>query len=145
MTAHPQMFHQVEASHLERMLTDDLLALPNCGQKHKDIQRGLNKAPRTLATMLTDAFKKEQSVPKVTRLARTILQFFAPQTCRALTELNTVETREEGEVNEIQMRVAQGDTSTPTLRKLVEELDEYILVATELRSAALAKIMVVTK
>lgn len=48
-------------------------------------------------------------------------------------------------MNDIQMAVAQGDTSTPTLRKLVEELDEYILVAQEMRSAALSRIMQVNR
>lgn len=143
--SHHQPLNWVECDRLERMIADDLLSLPACGQKHKDIQQGKNKAPNTIACMLTDAFRKEQSVPKVTRLAHTILAYFAPQSCRELKDLHSVETQEEGDVNDIQMAVAQGDTSTPTLRKLVEELDEYILVAQEMRSAALSRIMQVSR
>ena len=123
------------------MLTSDLLALPGCGQKHKDIQAGKNRAPNTIAQMLTDAFKKQPSVPKVTRLANTIIAFFTPNNCRELKALHSEETREQGDVDRIQMLVAQGDCSTPTLRKLVEELDDYIIVAQEMRSAALAQLM----
>lgn len=144
MTAHYQALNWVErdrGGRLEQLITEDLLALPNCGQKHKDIQQGKNRAPNTLASMLTDAFKKEQSVPKVTRLAHTILAYFTPTNCRELNQLHAVETEEQGDVDTVQMRVAQGDTSTPTLRKLVEELDEYILVAQEMRSAALGQLM----
>lgn len=144
MTAHYQALNWVEqdrGGRLERLITEDLLALPNCGQKHKDIQQGKNRAPNTIAQMLTDAFKKEPSVPKVTRLAHTILAFFTPQSCRPLKELHSVETREQGDVDVIQMRLAQGDLSTPTLRNFVEEVDELIAVLTEMRSAALAQLM----
>lgn len=141
MTANHQCLNWVESDRLERLLTDDLLALPGCGQRHKDVQRGLNKAPRTIASMLTDAFKKEPSVPRVTRIARTILTFFERTDCRELKELHSVETKEQGEVDLIQMRLAQGDMSTPTLRCFVEEVDELIAVLTEMRSAALAQLM----
>ena len=143
--SHHQPCNWVERDRLERMIASDLLSLPACGQRHKDIQAGKNRAPNTIAAMLTDAFRKERNVHTVTRLAHTILQFFAPQTCRELQELHPIETREQGELEEVQMAVAQGDLSTPTLRKLVEELDEYILVAQEMRAAALSRIMQVAR
>lgn len=139
--AHYQPANWVERDRLEQLIAEDLLALPGCGQKHKDLQQGKNRAPNTLASMLTDAFKKEPSVPKVTRLAHTILAYFTPQSCRALKDLHRVETEEEGDVNKIQMAIAQGDLSTPTLRNFVEEVDELIAVLTEMRSAALGQLM----
>lgn len=143
--SHHQSFNWVECERLERMIADDLLSLPGCGQRHKDLQAGKNRAPNTIAAMLTDAFRKERNISKVTRMAHTILHFFTPTTCRDLDELHPVETREQWELEQVQMAVAQGDLSTPTLRKLVEELDQYILVAQEMRAAALSRIMQVTR
>lgn len=84
--SHHQPLNWVECDRLERMIADDLLSLPACGQKHKDIQQGKNRAPNTIAAMLTDAFRKERNVSKVTRLAQTILTYFAPTSCRELRE-----------------------------------------------------------
>lgn len=143
--SHHQPLNWVESDRLERMIADDLLSLPACGQRHKDIQQGKNKAPNTIAAMLTDAFRKERNVSKVTRLAHTILAFFTPTTCRELQELHSVETREQWELEQVQMAVAQGDLSTPTLRKLHKELGDYILVAEEMRSAVLTRLMQVAR
>lgn len=143
--SHHQPLNWVEQDRLERMIADDLLSLPACGQRHKDIQAGKNKAPNTIAAMLTDAFRKERDVSKVTQLAHTILAFFTPQNCRDLSALHPIETREQGELENAQMVVAQGDLSTPSLRKLHKELGDYILVAEEMRAAVLSRIMQVAR
>ena len=139
--SHYHPLNWVELDRLERAITDDLLALPGCGQRHKDIQQQKNRASNTIAAMLTDAFRKERDVSKVTRLAHTILAFFTPTTCRELHELHPVETREQGELESAQMAVAQGDLSTPALRKLHKELGDYVLIAEEMRAAVLTRIM----
>lgn len=141
--SHHQNMSWVECDALERALRDDLLALPGCGQMHKDIQTRKNKAPKTLATMLVDGFRKERSPAKVTRLAHTIIGFFSSNAReqRRLRDLNPIETKEEGDINVVQMAIAQGDLSTPTLRKLVEQIDEYAPVLQEMRGAALAELM----
>lgn len=144
MISHHQSVSRVECGVLERALRDDLLALPAGGQRHKDIQAGKNKAPDTLAHMLVGAFHKDPSIPRVTRLAHTIIDFFSSAEAkeqRRLRDLNPIETKEEGDINVVQMAIAQGDLSTPTLRKLVEEIDEYAPVLQEMRGAAIAELM----
>lgn len=148
----PNSNHQymslVECEALERAIRDELLALPHADQstrqKKKDIQAGKNKAPNTLATMLVGAFTKERSVPRVTRLAHAIIGFFearGEKQQRGLRDLHPIETKEEGDLNNVQMAIAQGDLSTPTLLKLVEEIDQYTPVLQEMRSAALTEAM----
>lgn len=138
----------VEHEALERAIRDDLLSLPHIDQftrqKKKDIQSGRNKAPNTIARMLVGAFQKERSPAKVTRLAHTIIGFFSSSEAkeqRRLRDLNPIETKEEGDLNNVQMAIAQGDLSTLTLRKLVEEIDEYAPVLQEMRGAALTELM----
>jgi hypothetical protein len=147
-----QFMSLVECEALERAIRDELLALPHADQstrqKKKDIQTGKNKAPNTLATMLVGAFRKERSVPRVTRVAHAIIGFFESRGAkqqRRLRDLNPIETKEEGDLNNVQMAIAQGDLSTPTLLKLVEEIDEYAPVLQEMRSAALIEAMRVSQ
>lgn len=143
--SHHQPLNWVERDRLEQLISDDLLSLPGCGQRHKDMQQGKNRAPNTIAAMLTDTFRKERDVSKVTRLAHTILHFFTPKTCRELHDLHPVETREQGELEAAQMSVAQGDLSTPALRTLDKELGDYILIAEEMRSAVRSRLMQVAR
>lgn len=143
-----QFMSLVECEALERAIRDELLALPHSDQstrqKKKDIQAGKNKAPNTLATMLVGAFRKERSVPRVTRLAHAIIGFFESKETkqqRALNDLHPIETKKEGDLNNVQMAIAQGDHSTPTLLKLVDGIDQYAPVLQEMRSAALNEAM----
>lgn len=134
----------VECEALERVLKDELLSLPHYDQatrqQKKDIQQGRNKAPQTLARLLVGAFRKDPKRP--TRLARTIIGFFESKEAkeqRSLRDLQKIETREEGELNNVQIAIAQGDLSTPTLMDGVREIDEYLPVLQEMRSALLSE------
>lgn len=114
----------VECDALERALRDDLLALPGCGQMHKDIQQGRNKAPNTLARMIAGAVHTKQ----VSRIVGTISGFIAarnPRSRRKLPELIPLETKLDGEMDCTEMAIAQGDMSTPTLMKLKEQIASY--------------------
>lgn len=132
--AHPISQHPFDESVLSTELRSDLLSLSCSGKKaqqlRKAIQQGMNKAPDTLATLLVSA----KANP--TRLAVTILSFFRAQgTARSLRELMPEETKLEGELNCVEMRVAQGDLSVPTLKTLETDLFVYSNVIEEMKVA----------
>lgn len=141
---HPAFVGEVERRSLVSELRQCLLGVsskdPKIQQLRKDVQRGQNKAPETIASMVTDAFNSGNPAPE--RLASTIRDFFSAHTHRLqrkLRELSPIETREEGELNCIQVSIDQGDTSTPTLTSFIAEIDENVAVLLEMRSAAVAE------
>lgn len=143
--SHHSIVSRVECDTLATELKQQLLAIsskdPRIIQLRKDVQQGKNKAPDTIAAMVTDGFNSGSPVAE--RFASLIRDFFSarkPRLQRTMQQLNTVETKLDGNIDCTQMAIAQGDTSTPTLRKFVEELDEYIAVAQEMRAAAVAEL-----
>jgi len=106
-------------------------------QLHKDVQAGKNKAADTVASFLVDSHNGKSSIADA--FASTIRDFFSARVNRlrrTMRELSPIETREEGELNSTQVAVDQGDTSTPTLKRFIAEIDENISVLIEMRAAA---------
>jgi hypothetical protein len=142
---HPQMIAPGERDKLADEIRSCLLSVsssdPKIRERKKDLRKRFNKAPDTLAGFLVQAFNERR--PISARLTTAIGDFFSARTQtiqRKLRELSPIETREEGDINCLQVAIDQGDLSTPTLKKFVEEVDEYIAVLAEMRSAAIAEI-----
>lgn len=136
---------RVECDSLAGELRQQLLAVrskdPKVIQLRKDLQQLKNKAPETIAALVSDAFNN--GTPVAERFASTIRDFFSARReklQRTIRQLNPIETKLDGELDCTQMAIADGDLSTPTLRKFVEELEEYIAVAQEMRAAAIAEL-----
>lgn len=144
--ANPQRISSVERDRLADDIRTCLLSVPPNGDpkirdRKKDLQKHFNKAPDTLAQFLVHAFNEKRPISQ--RLTTAIGDFFSSRSQRIqrrLRDLNPIETKEEGDVNNIQMAIAQGDESTPTLIRFVTEIDEYVAVLQEMRAAAVAEL-----
>lgn len=109
---------------------------PRVIQLRKDVQQLKNKAPETIASLLSDAFNSGDDVGE--RLASTIRGFFSTRVAkmqRRLRDLMQVETVQEGEFNNVQMKIAQGDLSRPTLMEMKKEIGEYRAILDEMDTA----------
>lgn len=144
---HPQPITPGEQARLAEDIRRCLLEVPSAGDqkvmdRKKDIRKRFNKAPETLAQFLVHAFNERRPISK--RLTAAIGDFFAARTPRAvlrrLRELDKAETKEEYDVNQVQLEVAHGDLSTPTLIRLITEIDEHVEVLQEMRAAAVAEL-----
>lgn len=110
-------------------------------QLRKDIQQGRNKCAETLAAIVTDP-TADRPINDRGRIGKRITDFFsahAPRSRRTICQLNPIETKEEGDINNVQMAIAQGDHSTQALDHLIEEIDQYVPVLLEMRAAAVAE------
>ena len=133
---------RVEPALLTKEFRQQLLAFrssnPRIQQLHKDLQQGRNRAPETICAILADAFNDEKPLAEVVSPVKTISDFFAahaPKLRRRLCELLPLETREEGRMNNTEMRVAQGDLSRPTLVELKREVCELRELLNEMEAA----------
>src|SRR3954470_16615042 len=143
---HPQLITAVEQSRLEDDIRRALLEVPSAGDqkvidRKKDIRKRFNKAPETLAQFLVHSFNERRPISK--RLTSAIGDFFSARTqrvLRRLRDLDQLETKEEYDVNQVQLEVAHGDLSTPTLIRLITEIDEHVEVLQEMRAAAVAEL-----
>jgi hypothetical protein len=133
---------------IERELERLLLALSWSDQRtrqlRKDVQQRKNKAVPTVASMIDSALtKKEES--KVRAIANMLSAFCAAsagRVCRCFQLLFPAETREDGELNNVQALVATGDRSPQTLQRLIEELDDSIAIHTEMKEWAIQELFV---
>lgn len=139
-TAHHSMVSRVECEELAKEFRTDLMSVsskdPRVIQLRKDLSQFKNKAPQTLAAILTDAHNRGQ--PVALRLASTISGFFSARTKllrRKLCDLMQIETIEEGAFNNVQMKIAQGDLSRPTLVELKREIAAYRVILDEMDDA----------
>lgn len=138
--AHHSLVSRVECDALANELRTDLMSIASKDQRviqlRKDLSQFKNKAPETLAAILADAHNRQQ--PVADRIASTIVGFFSSrrrQLLRQLSEIMQIETVEEGQLNNIQMRVAQGDDSMPALLELRKEVRENKAILDELEMA----------
>lgn len=143
--AHPQMIPLGERARLADEIRGCLLSVsssdPKIRERKKDLRKGFNRAPDTLAGFLVQSFNERRPISQ--RLTTAIGDFFGARTQtikRRLRDLHSIETSEEGDVNDVQMAIAQGDVSTPTLKKFIQEIDEYMPVLLEMRAAAVAEL-----
>ena len=134
--------NRVVADVLARELRTRLLSFrsksPRIQQLKKDLQQGRNKAPETICAILVDAFNDAKPMSDVVSPAKVITDFFAAHIMHArrkLQDLMQLETVEEGELNCAQMKIAQGDRSTPTLTEFKKEIGEYRVVLDEMEAA----------
>jgi hypothetical protein len=142
---YPQTITQGERDQLADEIRGCLLSVsssdPKIRERKKDLRKRFNKCPDTLAGFLVQAFNERRPISH--RLTTAIGDFFSARTTtiqRKLRELSQIETRVEGAMNCDQVAIDQGDLSTPTLKKFVEEIDEYVAVLLEMRGAAIAEI-----
>jgi hypothetical protein len=118
---------------------------PRIQQLKKDLQQGRNRAPETICAILADAFNDAKPLSEVVSPAKVITDFFTAHVVgarRKLRDLMQVETVEEGHLNNVQMKIAQGDHSTPTLTEFKNECDEYRTVLDEIEAAVDAELYV---
>lgn len=107
----------------------------------KAVERRRNKAADTVAALLTHAFNSGRADPQA--FAATITGFFSPRLKRLqrrLCDLMQVESIAEGEFEPLQMRIAQGDLSRPTLVAFKKELCEYRAILDEMELAVDAEL-----
>jgi len=142
---HHSAIGAVEREQLASELRTDLMSVsshdPKVIQLRKDLSQLKNKAPNTLAAILCDAHNRNQPIAE--RVASTIRDFFSSRSKRIqrkLRELSPIETKAEGEFEQLQNAIDLGDTSTPTLKNFVREIDEYVAVLLEMRDAAVAEL-----
>lgn len=131
---------RVECDSLAGELRQHLLSAESKDQRviqlRKDVQQRKNKAPETIASILSDAFNRGDDIGE--RFAATIRGFFSTRVAklqRRLRDLMQVETVQEGEFNNVQMKIAQGDLSRPTLMDMKKEIREYRVILDEMDSA----------
>lgn len=143
--SHPQIITVGERDKLADEIRGCLLSVsssdPKIRERKKDLRKKFNKCPDTLAGFLVQAFNERRPISK--RLTTAIGDFFSARTQgiqRRLRELSPLETRREGAFECLQNAIDLGDTSTPTLKKFVEEIDEYVAVLREMRGAAIAEL-----
>jgi hypothetical protein len=144
--AHPQPISAVERERLEDDIRRCLLETPSAGDqkvidRKKDIRKGFNRVAETLSQFLVHSYNEGKPITK--HLVTTIGDFFSARTQRSvrrLRDLFQIETKEEGEVNNIQMAIAQGDRSTPTLIRLITEIDDLVPILLEIRAAAVVEV-----
>src|SRR4051812_30524303 len=145
-TTHPQPITPVEQSRLEDTIRRELLQAPSAGDqkvidRKKDIRKGFNRVAETLTQFLVHSYNQGKPIHK--GLVSAIGDFFSARTQRGLRHLKDlfqIETKEEGELNLVQMAIAQGDRSTPTLIRLTTEIDEIVPVLLEIRAAAVVEV-----
>jgi hypothetical protein len=107
-------------------------------QIHKDVQSLKNKAPETIGTLVADALDGQSDPWNISRVAQVIASFVSSRTRKLrlnIDQLNVAETREEGEFNNAQMAVAQGDRSLPALLRWKSEVADYRIVLDEIDAA----------
>lgn len=144
--AHPQEITAVERERLEAEISRCLLEVPSAGDqkvidRKKDIRKGFNRVADTLSQFLVHSYNNGRPIAKP--LINAIGDFFSARTqrgVRRLKDLFQIETKEEGDVNVVQMAIAQGDDSTPTLIRLITELDDLIPALQEIRDAAVVEL-----
>jgi hypothetical protein len=143
---HPQPIGSGERDRLAEDIRSCLVSVdaagdPKIRERKKDLRKGFNKAADTLSQFLVHSYNTGQPISK--RLTNAIGDFFSAKTQRAqrrLSDLFSIETKEEGDVNIVQMAIAQGDVSTPMLIRLITELDDHIPVLQEIRAAAAVEV-----
>jgi serine kinase of HPr protein (carbohydrate metabolism regulator) len=145
VATHHSLVSRVECDTLTSELRTHLLSVRSKDQRtiqlRKDVQQGKNKAPETIAALISDAFNSGDDVAG--RMASTIRSFFSARTAqlqRRVRDLMQVETVEEGEFNNVQMKIAQGDLSRPTLIEMKKEIGEYRAILDELDAAVDAEL-----
>lgn len=131
----PNIQHPISPKvQLEREIRASVLRVSSKDKKvqqlRKHVQSGINRAPETLATLLTECSPVE-GIAFGDRISA-IYRHHIPKNRRTFKELSLLETREEGDVNPIQEMIVGGDTSTPTLTRFKKELVEYIIVLKEI-------------
>jgi hypothetical protein len=140
---HPALVTEVERRSLAGELRQCLLSLSSRSKDRRiqNLRKGLyrqhNKAPDTIASLLTEAFNSQRDNPD--KLASTIRDFFSARVKtlrRTLRQLSPVFTRDEGELNCTKVAIDQGDQSTPTLKRFIEEIDETMDLLMQMRAAA---------
>lgn len=143
---HPQPIGPGERDRLAEDIRNCLVSVdaagdPKIRERKKDLRKGFNKAADTLSQFLVHSYNTGRPISK--RLTDAIGDFFSAKTQRTqrrLSDLFSIETKEEGDVNVVQMAIAQGDLSTPMLIRLITELDDHIPVLQEMRGAAVAEV-----
>lgn len=139
---HPAIVTEVERRSLAGEIRQCLLSLSSRSKDRriqnlrKDLYREHNKAPETIASLLTEAFNSKREDPET--FTATIRGFFSARLKRLrrkLSDLIPLETREEGTMNNTEMRVAQGDLSRPTLVELKREIAAYRVILDEMDDA----------
>lgn len=120
-----------------------LVALPGSDkqsrQLHKDLQQDRSKAPDHVALMVDSALTlREES--KVRAIAHALLAWCSAgraSVCRKFSQIFCAETQNQGELDNVELAIEQGDHSPQTLDRLVQELDENIAIETEMKEWAL--------
>ncbi|MFL5481119.1 MAG: hypothetical protein ACJ8AK_02935 [Gemmatimonadaceae bacterium] len=144
---HPQLITGGERDRLQEDIQRVLLQVPSAGdqkvidRKH-DIRKGFNRVHATLSQLLVHAFNNGRA-EICEQFVNAIGDFFSARTqgaVRLLKELFEIETKEEGELNVIQMAIAQGDRSTPMLIRLITAIDQIVAVLLEIRAAAVKEV-----
>jgi hypothetical protein len=145
-SVHPQPVTAGERDRLQEDIQRVLLQVPGAGDqkvvdRKKDIRKGFNRVAETLSQFLVHSYNNGR--PIAPQLVNAIGDFFSARTqrgVRRLKDLFQIETKEEGDVNCVQMEIAQGDRSTPTIIRLITEIDELVPVLLEIRAAAVAEV-----
>jgi hypothetical protein len=135
------MESRVESRVLENEIRTELLSFRSrdrrIQQLHKDIQQRRNKCAETLAAILSDPTADRPTVHRG-RIGTMIRDFFSAgvhAVRRTVRQINPIETKVDGELDCLQMQIAGGDLSTPTMKLATEKIDEEIALLMELRTA----------
>lgn len=141
-------YHQampaVERRHRIRLQLHHLLvALTGSDKKtrqlHKDMQQGRLKTSDHVAFMV-DAALTNHEESKVRAIAHALLAWCSAGKARFVRKFSQIfcaETRNQGELDNVQLAIEQGDHSPRTLDHLIRELDENMAIEREMKEWAL--------
>lgn len=108
-------------------------------QLHKDLQQGKIKLADNVAVLI-DAALTNREESKVHAIANALLAWCAAgkaRTVRKFGQIFCAETHKQGELDNVELAIEQGDRSPRTLDHLIRELDENMAIELEMKDWAL--------
>lgn len=108
-------------------------------QLHKDIHQGKSKAADHVALMV-DAGLANREESKIRAIGNALHAWCSAGTVhvfRKFSQIFCAETQNQGELDNVELAVEQGDRSPQMLDRLIQELDENIAIELEMKEWAL--------
>lgn len=108
-------------------------------QLHKDLQQGKIKLAENVAD-LVDAGLTNREESKLRAIAHAILAWCSAgkaRCSRKFSQIFCAETQNQGELDNVELAIEQGDLSPQMLDRLIQELDENMTIELEMKEWAL--------
>lgn len=129
------------AAEIRRLLLSIVAPEKQTQQLHKDVQSEKNRAPETVASMIDVAIKtgQESKAHAIANAISAFCSFGKTRVQRSFRQLYPLETQSQGELDNVEVAVEQGDESNPTLARLVTKLDANMAHEQQMKEWALER------